>query len=115
MITIISNDVVFGGAGHTITGGGIGNSGIYGISVFSGTTNVTVKNLNVTNWYLGISYNNVQNGNLLKQQRLEQLPSRFPAITTPSTITSSIIPTTLFFIAQLTATNGTPQRQLAQT
>jgi parallel beta-helix repeat protein len=60
-IIITTNNVTFDGAGFTITGGGSG----YGVSVY-GPSNVTVKNLKITNWNYGIYYRDVKNnGNIV--------------------------------------------------
>jgi parallel beta-helix repeat protein len=65
-IIITSNDVVFDGAGYTIDGAFVWNPNYHGIYVYNSTTltNITVKNLKVTDWYHGIFYNNVINGNI---------------------------------------------------
>jgi parallel beta-helix repeat protein len=61
-IEITSSDVIFDGNGHTIDG--LDTSNTYGVYVynFSTLTNVTVKNLTVTDWYYGIYYQNTENG-----------------------------------------------------
>ena len=59
-ITITANNVIFDGAGFTIAGGGNGN-GVYVVSNSGLLTNVTVKNLKVTNWNYGIYYRDVKN------------------------------------------------------
>jgi parallel beta-helix repeat protein len=63
-INITSSNVVFDGAGHTISGGG--DSWTYGIYVSNSTilTDVNVKNVKVTDWKTGIYYNNIQGGNI---------------------------------------------------
>ena len=66
-INIISSNVIFDGAGYTIDGIDAANS--YGVYVYNSTTvltNVTVKNLNVTDWYNGIYYKNTSNGSIAK-------------------------------------------------
>ncbi len=66
-IIITSNDVVFNGTGYTIDGAFIWNPDYHGIYVYNSTTsltNITVKNLKVTDWYHGIFYNNVINGKI---------------------------------------------------
>ncbi|WP_457754479.1 NosD domain-containing protein [Thermococcus sp.] len=61
-IKINASNVVLDGAGHTIDGD---DSGVdYGIYVYS-VTNVTVKNIEVTDWYYGIYYDHAQNGSIL--------------------------------------------------
>ncbi len=60
-ISITSNDVVFDGAGYTIDGQDTFNT----IGVKATTlTNVTVKNLKITDWYIGIDMINVRNGSI---------------------------------------------------
>ncbi len=63
-INITSNDVVFDGAGYTIDG--IDGDETYGVHVYNptGLTNVTVKNLTVTDWYHGIFYHQVAGGSI---------------------------------------------------
>jgi parallel beta-helix repeat protein len=64
-INITSNDVIFDGAGFAIDG--TATSGTKGVYVYNSTnvlTNVTVKNLKVTDWYYGIYYIKTQNGTL---------------------------------------------------
>ncbi len=64
-INITSSDVIFDGAGFTIDG--TSASGTKGVYVYYSTnvlTNVTVKNLKVTDWYYGIYYVKTQNGTL---------------------------------------------------
>src|SRR3972149_4384808 len=58
-IKITSNDVIFDGAGYRINGTGwingtTGKLDTKGISVENSLTNVTVKNITLTNWYYGI-------------------------------------------------------------
>jgi parallel beta-helix repeat protein len=65
-IRITSSDVILDGAGHWINGTGIyGTYGVYANKSSIELTNVTVKNLNVTNWSNGIYYHNVDNGSIL--------------------------------------------------
>jgi len=64
-INITSSDVIFDGAGYTIDGINAKNS--YGVYVYNSTvflSNVTIKNLKVTDWYFGIYYNNAINGSI---------------------------------------------------
>ena len=61
-INITSSDVVFDGAGYTIDGTGSG----YGIYVnVSALTNVTVKNVVLTDWGIGILYNDTLNSSII--------------------------------------------------
>ncbi len=64
-IEITSSDVVFDGAGYTIDG--IDYESTYGIYVYRPITltNVTVKNVKVTDWSYGISYKNTIYGNII--------------------------------------------------
>ncbi|NOZ58434.1 MAG: PGF-pre-PGF domain-containing protein [Euryarchaeota archaeon] len=69
-INITSSDVVFDGAGYTIDGVDY-NSTTYtystGIMVYNRTktlSNVTVKNVTVTDWYWGVFYTGVENGSI---------------------------------------------------
>lgn len=64
-INITSSDVVFDGVGHTIDG--LNSLDTYGVNVYSPTTtltNVTIKNVYLTDWSRGIFYNNTINGNI---------------------------------------------------
>ncbi len=63
-IEITSSDVVFDGAAYTIDG--IDNASTYGIYVLNPITltNVSVKNVKVTDWSYGIYYENTINGNI---------------------------------------------------
>jgi parallel beta-helix repeat protein len=63
-INITSSDVTLDGAGYTINGRGTGGSGVFVSNSSITLTNVTVKNLKVTNWSDGIFYINVQNGSI---------------------------------------------------
>ncbi len=66
-IEITSKDVIIDGASHYIIGN-FAMSGTYGIKVNNATnalTNVTIKNLTVTNWGNGIYFNNVKNGRIV--------------------------------------------------
>jgi len=70
-ITINSSDVIFDGAGHSITGigpapnFGSGAFGIYVHNISTTLTNITVKNLVVTNWDYGIYYSITSNGSII--------------------------------------------------
>ena len=59
-IQITSGNVVFDGMGHTIQG--LGSGGATGILV--NKPNVIVKNVTVTGWYTGISYQSAPNGGI---------------------------------------------------
>ncbi len=63
-IQITSSDVIFDGSGYTIDG--VDGTNTYGVYVYSasGLTNVTVKNLKLSDWYYGIYFSNVQNGSM---------------------------------------------------
>jgi parallel beta-helix repeat protein len=64
-IIISASNVVFDGQGHTIDGND--TSSTYGVYVYNSSqtlTNVTVKNLVVTDWYAGIYYRSAQNGSI---------------------------------------------------
>ncbi len=65
-INITSSDVVFDGAGFTIDGlmNGLSVAGVEVSNISTALTNVTVKNLTVTDWYYGIYYNNTAKGNI---------------------------------------------------
>ena len=64
-MNIISSNVVFDGAGYAIDGADIVNTyGVYVYSSITAVTNVTIKNLTVTDWYYGIHYRNAANGNI---------------------------------------------------
>ncbi len=55
-ININSSNVVLDGNGFTIDGvGGVGSEGVQ-VYNLTGLTNVTIRNLNVTDWYSGIYY-----------------------------------------------------------
>jgi parallel beta-helix repeat protein len=62
-ITIISSDVVLDGAGFTLEGTGSGN-GVYVWEFGTTFTNVTVRNLVVTDWSNGIWYRGSQDGRI---------------------------------------------------
>jgi len=64
-ISITSNDVVFDGANYAIDG--VTKDDTYGVYVknqLTTLTNVTVKNLKITDWDYGIRYYNAQNGSI---------------------------------------------------
>jgi len=64
-IYITSSDVVLDGAGYTIDGRD--KSNINGVYVYNSTTklsNITVKNLKVTDWDHGIYFSNTQDGSI---------------------------------------------------
>ncbi len=64
-INITANNVIFDGAGHTISS--INANNIAGVYVYNSTktlTNVTVKNLVATDWSIGIFYNNSKSGSI---------------------------------------------------
>lgn len=61
-ISITTNNVTLDGAGHTIDGQDLLDS--YGVFVHNATesiTNITVRNLTVTDWHHGIHFNNTAN------------------------------------------------------
>ncbi len=65
-ISITSSDVVFDGQGYTIDG--VDTWLTYGVYVYNfstALTNVTVKNLRVTDWNDGIYYDRVENGSIM--------------------------------------------------
>ncbi|MCZ7358421.1 MAG: right-handed parallel beta-helix repeat-containing protein, partial [Candidatus Methanoperedens sp.] len=65
-INITSSNVVFDGAGYTIDGVKAPDSyGVYVYNYSAPLTNVTVKNLKVTGWTVGIHYNSVHNGSII--------------------------------------------------
>jgi len=65
-IVITSSNVVFDGAGFTIDGLNSGfGSGVYVNNPDVTLSNVTVKNLIVTEWDFGIYYINVNAGNIV--------------------------------------------------
>ncbi|GAB3034277.1 right-handed parallel beta-helix repeat-containing protein [Natronobiforma cellulositropha] len=61
-IVIDSSDVVFDGQGHTIQGQNLGSSTQYGIHVGPDdtVTNVTVRNVDVADWDVGVAFRNVE-------------------------------------------------------
>jgi parallel beta-helix repeat protein len=62
-IKITANNVSFDGAGHTVDGiDASGSKGVYVNNPYSQLTNVTIKNLTVTDWGYGINYENTRNG-----------------------------------------------------
>jgi parallel beta-helix repeat protein len=66
-IEITSSNVIFDGAGYTIDGIDAQNQSTYGVFVYNSSTtltNVTVKNLVVTDWWVGITFQIVQNGSI---------------------------------------------------
>ena len=65
-IKITTSDVIFDGAGYTI--GGTDTTNTYGVYVYNSSialTKVTVKNLNVKDWYNGIYYKNAGDGRVI--------------------------------------------------
>jgi S-layer protein (TIGR01567 family) len=67
-IEITSSDVVFDGNDYMIDGIDISNPQTYGVYVHNSTmvlTNVTLKNLKVSDWYYGIHYSNAANGRIV--------------------------------------------------
>jgi len=62
-IDITASDVVLEGNGNSIDGVDQDGSS-FGIDVFS-QTNVTVRNLTVTNWETGVQYDDVDDGNII--------------------------------------------------
>ncbi len=58
-INISTSNVVFDGRGYVIDG--IDSANTYGIYI-SDNTNVTIKNLRISDWNYGIYFNNTQNG-----------------------------------------------------
>ncbi|MEK6953463.1 MAG: NosD domain-containing protein [Candidatus Micrarchaeota archaeon] len=64
-ISITSSNVFFDGGGYAIDGNDTSNTfGIYVYNSSIAVTNVTVKNLVVTDWYNGIYYQNSNNGSI---------------------------------------------------
>lgn len=63
-IIIDSSDVLLDGAGFTINGS-LGMSGVYAYNYTTGLTNVTVKNLNISNFGFGIRFGFVANGSIM--------------------------------------------------
>jgi parallel beta-helix repeat protein len=64
-INITSSDVIFDGAGYTIDGKDTyGTYGVYVYNPATALTNITVKNLKVSDWHFGIYYRNIQNGRI---------------------------------------------------
>lgn len=63
-ISIESSDVVFDGGGHTIDGNGVSDT--TGIAVENGSrlSNVTVRDVTVSDWNRGIHYHNVSGGEI---------------------------------------------------
>jgi PGF-pre-PGF domain-containing protein len=74
-IIISSSDVIFDGNGHTIDGQNL--SGTFGVDVSCfeclSHTNVTVKNLKVSDWEKGIYYLNINNGNIINNTAYSNL------------------------------------------
>lgn len=65
-IHITANDVVFDGQGHTIDSNGDGRRGVYVHSDATRLTNVTVRDVTVTNWKdAGIEFEAVDNGRIV--------------------------------------------------
>jgi len=65
-IAITSSDVVLDGGSHYIIGNSavVGSIGVFVHNQTKSLTNITVKNLNFTNWSNGIYYNNASNGRI---------------------------------------------------
>ena len=65
-IWITANNVSFDGAGHIVDGiDAASSNGVYVHNPYSQLTNVTIKNLTVTDWGTGINYENMQNGSIV--------------------------------------------------
>jgi len=65
-INIVSSNVVLDGTGHTVSGTGEADTkGVYAHSQTTALTNVTVKNLVLSDWNVGIYYSNAQEGRIL--------------------------------------------------
>ena len=66
-IRINSSNVIFNGNDHVIDG--VDNDDTYGIFVNSSQqlTNVTVRNVRLTDWYVGVYYENVTNSTIKKR------------------------------------------------
>ena len=63
-IQITANNVSLDGVGHTVDGIDSGK-GVYVHNQYSQLTNVTIKNLTVTDWETGINYENTRNGSIV--------------------------------------------------
>lgn len=64
-INITSSNVIFDGAGYTMDGKDVYNTyGVYAYNPAITLTNITVKNLKLSDWHYGIYYRKVQNGNI---------------------------------------------------
>jgi len=64
-INITSSDVVLDGQGHTIDGTKMASSSGVKVGNPKGPlTNVTIKNLNLSDWGVGLYYENTQNGSI---------------------------------------------------
>lgn len=61
-IRILANDVDFDGSGYTIDG--IDEADSYGVQAGTNYTNITVRNLTVSDWFYGISYQGISYGRI---------------------------------------------------
>ena len=61
-INIQSSDVIIEGNGHTLNGTTGNENGVYASASPARISNVTVKNLTLSNWGMGIIYENVTGG-----------------------------------------------------
>ena len=61
-IRILANNVDFDGGGYTIDG--IDEADSYGVQAGTNYTNITVRNLTVTDWFYGISYQGTSSGRI---------------------------------------------------
>jgi len=92
-INITSSDVVFDGAGYAIDGNGTWDT--YGVHVYNSTTdltNVTVKNLKLTDWSIGIYYINVTNGGIVNSTA-----TSYDGITLRNSSNNTLINNTVIF------------------
>ncbi|CAG0987412.1 MAG: cell surface glycoprotein [Candidatus Methanoperedens nitroreducens] len=61
-IRILADNVDFDGSGYTIDG--IDEADSYGVQAGTNYTNITVRNLTVSDWFYGISYQNTSSGRI---------------------------------------------------
>ncbi|MEM4702942.1 MAG: NosD domain-containing protein [Candidatus Pacearchaeota archaeon] len=80
-INIIASNVIFDGQGHTIDGND--NVFTYGIYVYNSATNVTVKNVTLSDWYAGCYFlapNNTIQDSHITSNYLGVRVGTFPAV-----------------------------------
>jgi len=91
-INITASNVTFDGQGNTIDGLDAANT--YGVYVYNSTTaqtNVTVQNLNLTDWYYGIYYGNSQNGSIVNNTAISNIFGIYLYVSSNNTLSNNTV------------------------